>query len=182
MPLARVTMQKAAPPQTQRTGPEPRNTAQSLRRDCNLKRVTFGILDCRARQIESGRKERSADYFMPALLAKPATVSSERRRRRHARYRISAPVAVVLLAGTSYQRLEGHGRDLSEAGIGILLAAELEGGEVVSLRFCLPDGPWEARAVLRHRRGYHYGFEFLSITREQRISLARYFHTLPGID
>ena len=120
---------------------------------------------------------------MPSSAAKPVILSPERRRRRHPRYRASVPVAVVLLVGANYQRLEGHGRDISEAGIGILLAAELTGGEVVSLRFSLPNsGQWEIRAVLRHRRGYQYGFEFLSLTAEQRNFLVSYVEGLERID
>jgi c-di-GMP-binding flagellar brake protein YcgR len=92
-------------------------------------------------------------------------------------------VAVALLAGTAYQRLEGRGRDLSVAGMGILLAAELAGGEVVGLRFSLPDsGDWEVRAVLRHRRGYHYGFEFLALTAAQKESLAEHVRGLERVD
>jgi len=95
--------------------------------------------------------------------------TSERRRRRHARYYAHFPVGVTLLGGDGYKRLDAHCKDLSEAGIGILIADELALGEVASLEFSLPDGPsaWEIRAVLRHRRGYHYGFEFLSLTRPQ---------------
>jgi hypothetical protein len=72
-----------------------------------------------------------------------------------------------------YEKLEGHCRDLSQAGIGILLAADLKGGEVAGLSFLLPGSllPWEVRAVVRYRRGYQYGFEFLSLTAEQQESL-----------
>ncbi len=95
--------------------------------------------------------------------------TSERRRRRHARYYAHFPVGVTLLGGDGYKRIEAHCKDLSEAGIGILVADELVLGEVASLEFSLPEAPspWEVRAVLRHRRGYHYGFEFLSLTRPQ---------------
>ena len=88
------------------------------------------------------------------------------------------------LLGSQYQKLEGHCRDLSEAGIGVLLAAELKGGEVASLSFSLPgsDLPWEVRAVVRHRRGYQYGFEFLSLTGAQQEALERYFNGLEPID
>jgi len=104
---------------------------------------------------------------------KTAPQTPDRRRRRHPRYRTNFPVTVGLLLDNTYQRLEGHCRDLSEAGIGILLAAELSGGEVASLNFSLPNsGPWELRAVVRHRRGYHYGFEFLSPSKEQKELLA----------
>jgi hypothetical protein len=90
----------------------------------------------------------------------------ERRHRRHPRYRSEFAVAITLFAGNQYQTLEAHCKDLSEAGMGALLAAEVPMGEVVSLNFCLPGltEAWELRAVLRHRRGFHYGWEFLSLT------------------
>jgi hypothetical protein len=103
----------------------------------------------------------------PRKAANNAT--SDRRRRRHARYYTDFPVGVTMLGGDGYKRIEAHSKDLSEAGIGILVADELVLGEVFSLEFSLPDATssWEVRAVLRHRRGYHYGFEFLSLTRPQ---------------
>lgn len=92
-------------------------------------------------------------------------------------------MTVGLLTNNAYQRLEGHGRDLSEAGIGVLLAAELPGGEVASLSFSFPNcGPWQVRGVVRHRRGYQYGFEFLSLTAEQKTLLAGYILELERAD
>lgn len=84
------------------------------------------------------------------------------------------------LLENQYQNLEGHCRDLAEAGIGILLAAELNSGEVAGLSFLLPGSavPWEVRAVVRYRRGYQYGFEFLSLTGEQQESLKSYIKGL----
>ena len=122
---------------------------------------------------------------MSAPTPKPATTNqADRRRRRHARYRGDFRITVSHLLGSQYQNLEGHCRDLSEAGIGILLAAELNGGEVASLSFSLPGSalPWEVRAVVRHRRGYQYGFEFLSLTGAQQEALERYFNGLEPID
>jgi hypothetical protein len=106
------------------------------------------------------------------MSAKPGrafTSAPGRRLRRTPRYRSSFPVRVKLLAAGRYESLQAHCKDLSEAGIGVLLAAELASGEVVSLNFTLPGlpAPWEVRSVLRHRRGYHYGFEFFSLTSEQ---------------
>jgi GAF domain-containing protein len=109
---------------------------------------------------------------MPASTPKPAS-NADRRRRRHPRHAADFRVTVSHLLENHYQKLEGHCRDLSQAGIGILLAADLNGGEVVGLSFLLPESlqPWEVRAVVRYRRGYQYGFEFLSLTREQQESL-----------
>jgi hypothetical protein len=121
---------------------------------------------------------------MPASTPKPVAKAVNRRRRRHARYRADFRVTVNHLLGNSYQKLEGHCRDLSEAGIGILLATELNVGEVAGLSFSLPGSllPWEVRAVVRYRRGYHCGFEFLSLTSEQQASLNGYFNGREAID
>jgi PilZ domain len=121
---------------------------------------------------------------MPASTPKPATDQPGRRRRRHPRYRADFRVMVNYLLGNQYQKLEGHCRDLAEAGIGILLAAELNSGEVVGLSFSLPGSAssWEVRAVARYRRGYQYGFEFLSLTGEQREGLRSYVKGLEPMD
>ena len=120
---------------------------------------------------------------MPASTPKTATSQAERRRRRHPRFRGDFHVAVTILLGNRYQEVEGHCRDLSEAGIGIVLATELNVGEVASLGFTLPGmSPWELRAVLRFRRGYHYGFEFLSLPVEKQETLRAYLKNLQRID
>ncbi len=91
------------------------------------------------------------------MSAKPGrafTNAPGRRLRRNPRYRSSFPVLVTLLAADRYESLQAHCKDLSEAGIGVLLAAELASGEVVSLNFTLPGvpAPWDVRGILRHRR------------------------------
>jgi c-di-GMP-binding flagellar brake protein YcgR len=121
---------------------------------------------------------------MSAESARAAKARSERRQRRHARYRVEFPVILTLLAQGERQRFQAHCRDLSVAGIGMLIAEELTPGEVAALSFSLPGSPdpWEIRAVLRHRRGYHYGFEFLSLNDEQGRILGRYLPTLERED
>ena len=106
---------------------------------------------------------------MSSQPGKATTSAPDRRRRRYPRYRCDFAVVVTLLAGKNYQKLNAHCKDLSEAGIGAIIAAELTSGEVVSLSFSLPDSNqrWDVRAVLRHRRGYHYGFEFLALDQER---------------
>lgn len=116
---------------------------------------------------------------MPAPTRQSAANQIDRRRRRHTRYRSDFRVGLSYL-GNQYQKIEGHCRDLSEAGIGILLAAEMNSGEVASLSFSLPGStvPWEVRAVVRYRRGYQYGFEFLSLTSDQRELLKNYLKNM----
>jgi c-di-GMP-binding flagellar brake protein YcgR len=121
---------------------------------------------------------------MTAPTRKPVTSQADRRRRRHARYRADFRVTASYLEGNQYKKIEGHCRDLSEAGIGILLAAELNNGEVMGLSFSLPgnNSAWELRAVVRYRRGYHYGFEFLSLANEKREQLKAYLSGLEEMD
>ena len=106
--------------------------------------------------------------------------TTERRHRRYPRYRSEFPVTLTLFSGEEHRCLQAHCRDLSAAGIGVLIAEELTLGEVVRLAFAVPGlESWEVRAVLRHRRGYHYGFEFLSLSEQQGKALAGY---LPALD
>jgi len=113
---------------------------------------------------------------MSSQPGKALKARTERRQRRHARYRVEFPVTLMLFSEGQRQQIDAHCRDLSAAGIGMLIAAELSMGEVAALRFSLPGlpEPWEVRAVLRHRRGYHYGFEFLSLTSQQGEILSRF--------
>jgi c-di-GMP-binding flagellar brake protein YcgR len=107
---------------------------------------------------------------------KRAAKHSDRRQRRYPRYRVDFRLKVNYLQGDHYQEIEGHGRNLSEAGIGMLLAAELSLGDVVALTLIFQDSaaPVALRAVVRYRRGYQYGFEFLSLTDEQRQTLSTF--------
>jgi c-di-GMP-binding flagellar brake protein YcgR len=107
----------------------------------------------------------------------------ERRKRRYPRYRSEFPVRVTLFSGEEHQFLDAHCRDLSAAGIGMLLAAELTPGEVVELSFSPPGlDHFRIRAVLRHRRGYHYGFEFLSLSEQQSNVVSGYLANLERAD
>ena len=107
-----------------------------------------------------------------------------RRRRRCPRYRCEFPVALSVFSGDQHLQLHAHCRDLSQGGIGVLVAADLAMGEVASLSFSLPGAqqPWDVRAVLRYRRGYHYGLEFLSLSDRQGKTLQGYLQDLERSD
>lgn len=72
--------------------------------------------------------------------------------------------------------LFGRTLGLSEAGISALLAADLEVGESVRLEFALPGTSrvLAVRALVRNRSGARYGFEFLSLSEEQRESISAF--------
>lgn len=117
---------------------------------------------------------------MSAKAGTAASPDPNRRVRRHPRYTCNFPVTVTLFAGDNYRRLDAHCKNLSEAGMGILLAEELEAGEVVSLSFSFPESSrgWELRAVLRYRRGYHYGLEFIAVSTELSRIMRRFMKGL----
>jgi len=121
---------------------------------------------------------------MTPQAAKAVKRAPDRRQRRYPRYRAEFPVTLTLLSSEGHRSLAAHCRDLAVAGIGVLVADELKVGEVVALAFALPgsDQPWLLRAVLRHRRGYHYGFEFLSVSQLQSQTLNEYLSHLERAD
>lgn len=121
---------------------------------------------------------------MTAPTRKPVANAIDRRRRRHERYRADFQVVASFLDGTQYRKIEGRCGDLSEAGMGTLLPGEMSNGEVVGLNFLLPGSnhAWELRAVVRYRRGFHYGLEFLSLANSQREALKTYIQKLEPLD
>jgi hypothetical protein len=98
-----------------------------------------------------------------------------RRQRRFTRHRVEFQVTLSHFLGDNYAKFDGHARNLSMSGIGILLAAELNSSEVVKLSFRIPalSAPWEVNAVVRYRRGYQYGLEFVSLSEEQQSELEK---------
>ena len=57
--------------------------------------------------------------------------------------------------------LKGRSVDLSETGIAAMLTIEVSSGEIVELRFMLPNGPVTVSATVRQKNAFRYGFEFI---------------------
>ncbi len=69
----------------------------------------------------------------------------------------------------------GRIRDISEAGIGAVIPCSLTVGDEVALEFSLEDGQkGSVTAVVCHRQGFYYGFEFVSIGPSLRKAIARF--------
>src|SRR5258708_26872038 len=100
---------------------------------------------------------------MSAQPAKSPNRVTDRRQRRYPRFRSEFPVSVSLFSGKEHEKLSAHCRDLSQGGIGVLIPAELNVGEVASLVFSLPTlpQPSDLRAGPACPPGYHYGFLLL---------------------
>jgi hypothetical protein len=87
-------------------------------------------------------------------------------RRRHPRYRFSEPMSVCRQDGAS---LEGVSVEISQSGMSAMIQGPLKPGEVVRLQ---PVTGVVTGAVVRHKLGMLYGFEFLELAREQAVKIA----------
>ena len=87
-------------------------------------------------------------------------------RRRHARYRFSEPMKVCCQNGAC---LDGMSVELSQSGMSAMIRGALKPGDVVRLQ---PVTGVNTAAVVRHKLGMLYGFEFLELAREQAGKIA----------
>jgi hypothetical protein len=82
-------------------------------------------------------------------------------RRRSLRYRFSEPMKVCRSNGAC---LDGITVEISESGMSAMVQGALRPGDVVRLQ---PVTGVITAAVVRHKLGMLYGFEFLDLAREQ---------------
>lgn len=110
----------------------------------------------------------------PRESAGQAGSTASHKPRRYRRFPLDARICL----SRPGQRYPLYGRTLgiSEAGISALVAAELDLGESVHLEFALPSSrkALAVRAIVRNRSGARYGFEFLSLSEEQRQAISAF--------
>jgi len=97
------------------------------------------------------------------------------RRRRYPRHGLDIRVSVQVFRNHGNVAFWGRSSELGMDGIGATLTGELEPGEVVSMELSLPLSPipMKMRAIVRYRQGLRHGFEFLTLTAEQRTVVER---------
>jgi PilZ domain-containing protein len=102
-------------------------------------------------------------------------VPARRNKRRFPRYSLDVRVSVSVFRNAGVSNLWGRSTELGADGIGCTLTGDLQPGEVVSMEFHLPlsSSPLKLRAIVRYGQGLHYGFEFLTVTQEQRHVIQR---------
>jgi len=87
-------------------------------------------------------------------------------RRRHSRYRFSEPMKVCRQDGAC---LDGISVELSQSGMSAMIRGTLTPGDVVRLQ---PVSGVTTAAVVRHKLGMLYGFEFLELAIDQAAKIA----------
>ena len=91
--------------------------------------------------------------------------------RRYKRFGFDRRV-VVLRSDETQTQLRGRCDTISEGGIGVMLAGELDMGEAVNVEVALDgDAPLILAAEVRNRKGFHHGLAFKMVTATQRKAL-----------
>ena len=94
-------------------------------------------------------------------------------RRRHQRYRADFPLKATVLRDDGYLEIRGRCGDIGHGGMGAVFTTEVAKGEVVSLEFRLSakGEPFVIRSIVRYRRGFGHGLEFLGLSGEQQAAI-----------
>jgi TonB family protein len=92
------------------------------------------------------------------------------------RHPISVPLDLIILRFGVPENLPGRCTDISEAGVGAVIAGEMTAGQQVAVELRLPDVgvPVRARALLRYQSRLHCGLEFVGLPADQK-EMIRYW-------
>jgi len=110
------------------------------------------------------------------MSAARSPVLEETRERGFARHPINVPLDLIALRSGVPDNLPGRCTDISEAGVGAVVAGELAAGQQVAVELRLPNVgvPVRARALVRYQSRLRCGFEFVGLSVEQR-EMIRYW-------
>jgi TonB family protein len=110
------------------------------------------------------------------MSAAAAPAIEKTQRRNSPRHSICVPLDVIALRSGVPENLPGRCTDLSEGGVGGMVAGELTVGQHVAVELRLPNVgvPVRARALVRYQGNLRSGFEFVGLPVEQR-EMIRYW-------
>ena len=96
-------------------------------------------------------------------------------KRQFHRFGLDVRLRVMLRKAGSRMAFQGRGNNLSEGGLAAFIPTELVIGELIELDLSLPytAQPLKLRAVVRNRRSFTYGLEFVDITPAQQSIIER---------
>ncbi len=92
------------------------------------------------------------------------------------RHPINVPLDLIALRSGVPENLPGRCTDISEAGVGAVVAGEMSAGQQVAVELRLPNVgvPVRTRAVVRYQSRLRCGLEFVGLSVEQR-EMIRYW-------
>ena len=116
------------------------------------------------------------------MSAVPSLVVERTPHRRSPRYPINVALDVIALRSGVPENLPGRCTDLSESGVGAMVAGELASGQQLAVELRLPNVgvPVRARALVRYQGQLRCGFEFVALSVEQREMIRYWTHRVSG--
>lgn len=103
--------------------------------------------------------------------------------RRWPRYKLDLPVRVIAVKATKTVIVQGRGNELNEGGLAVFAGLELTLYEEAAVEFTPPysGNPIRVRCIVRNRKGYNYGLEFLTTTEEDCDNVEQIRSVLRGL-
>ncbi len=100
----------------------------------------------------------------------------EAQQRSFHRHPISVPLDLIVLRSGVPENLPGRCTDISEVGVGAVIAGEMAAGQQVAVELRLPNVgvPVRARALVRYQSRFRCGLEFVGLPPEQK-EMIRYW-------
>jgi TonB family protein len=110
------------------------------------------------------------------MSAVPSPAFDQTPQRAFPRQPINVPLDLIALRSGVPENLPGRCTDISEAGVGAVVAGEMTAGQQVAVELRLPNVgvPVRARALVRYQRRLHCGLQFVGLSAEQR-EMIRYW-------
>jgi len=110
------------------------------------------------------------------MSAAPLQAFEETPQRRFPRHPINVPLDLIALRSGVPETLPGRCTDISETGLGAVVAGQLAAGQQVALELRLPNVgvPVRARSVVRYQSKLRCGLEFSNLPADQR-EMIRYW-------
>lgn len=95
---------------------------------------------------------------------------------------INVPLDLIALRSGVPENLPGRCTDLSETGVGAVVAGELSAGQQVAVEMRLPNValPVRARALVRYQSRLRCGLEFVGLSAEQREMIRYWSYLAPA--
>lgn len=118
-----------------------------------------------------------------SYLEKTVQLKQRSWQRRHARYRADLTIKARILRANGYVEIAGRCSDIGHGGMGIVLTEEIASGEVLSLEFQFPGRSEVSalRAIVRYRKGFTHGVEFLGLSAQQQEMVDAFCRGLAAI-
>ena len=110
------------------------------------------------------------------------TIETDRKTRRWPRLHLDVPIRVIVHGSSKTSVIVGRGNELNEGGMAVTAGVELRLGDQTEIEFTPPYSglPIRIRGVVRNRKGYRYGMEFVAEGRHESEQVDRW-RTMLGV-